>query len=307
MRGSAAPITSVRNSRIVEARKLTQRKHRSRTNRFLVEGLQLLGMAVECAETVRERIRPIELFFCPELFTGEMAPRLVDDLLALGANAIPVAPQVLDTLSERETSQGLACTFSIESLESDLEHLALRCPEEPILVLVLDRLQDPGNLGTLIRTADAVASSAVVLLEPCVDPFDPKTVRGTMGSLFSVPFARVGSTSELFAWLQTMGLSPVGADGSMGELTWNSGALRGSAALVLGNEARGLSQDVREHVETYVALPLLGGAESLNVAIAGGVLMYEWLRVNRPEAAGTDRPASQSGCPRAPGPSRPGM
>lgn len=277
------PITSVRNTRIVEARKLTQRKHRYRQDRFLVEGLQLLGMAVERMgdASFREKVKPHELFYCEELFTGETAPRLLAAFAEAGADLIHVAPHVLDTLSEREASQGLAGTFALHALEGSLAQLEAAVTPAPELIVVLDRLQDPGNLGTLIRTADAVGAWAVVLLEPCVDPFDPKTVRGTMGSLFSVPFARIDDVDALWAWLERCGVRAVGADAGHGETVWESKALDGSTALVLGNEARGLSGDLRDGLTDYVGLPLLGGAESLNVAVAGGALMYEWLRVNR--------------------------
>jgi len=284
------PITSVRNARVVEARKLTQRKHRARQDRFLVEGLQLLGMAVEAAQK-RDGIHPRNLFYCSELFAGEMAPRLLQSLIGLGAEATPVVPHVLDTLSEREVSQGLACTFEASTLERDVDELTIPT-DGPSLLVVLDRLQDPGNLGTLIRTADAVGARGVVLVEPCVDPFDPKTVRGTMGSLFSVPFARASDPTSLFEILESAGHRVVGADGSADETVWASDVLCGPVALVLGNEARGLSDDVRGRLTDSVSLPLLGGAESLNVAVAGAVLMYEWLRVNRHSAPDTGRPAS---------------
>lgn len=286
MERSKAPITSVRNTRIVEARKLTQRKHRYRQNRFLVEGLQLLAMAVERMgkATIGGRICPQELFYCEELFVGEMAPRLLEALSQAGAEAIAVVPHVLDTLSEREASQGLAGTFALRGLERSLDEIEAADEPSPGLILILDRLQDPGNLGTLIRTADAVGARGVVLLEPCVDPFDPKTVRGTMGSLFSVPFARLDDVGSLRPWLERLGHRPVGADAREGETVWESRAFKGSVALVLGNEARGLGDDVRGVLTDYVGLPLFGSAESLNVAIAGGVLMYEWLRVNRPDS-----------------------
>ncbi len=283
MHGSNGPIRSVRNRRIVEARKLTQRKHRVRQDRFLVEGLQLLAMAAERiqAPAVGSTARPLEVLFCDELFVGETAPRLLDALTEAGAEAVPVEAHVLDTLSEREMSQGLAATFALSDLESSLDEVGSDDATAG-LVLVLDRLQDPGNVGTLIRTADAVGARGVILLEPCVDPFDPKTVRGTMGSLFSIPFARVGAAEVLWPWFEAQGCRPVGADARRGETVWSSKALVGSVALVLGNEARGLSPQIDEHLEEYVALPLLGRAESVNVAIAGGVLMYEWLRINRP-------------------------
>jgi len=275
-------ITSTKNPRIVEARKLTQRKHRAKQNRFLVEGLQLLTMAIEIAQT-SSRAKPLDVFYCNELFTGETAPRLLSQLTHLGANAIAVAPSVLDILSERDTSQGLAATFALQELDWSLaemrQHLAT--VSSSALILILDKLQDPGNLGTLIRTADAVGVQAVILLEPCVDLFDPKTIRGTMGSLFTVPVSRVKDVDELWPWLNEVGFQPIGADASRGKTVWQNDAWQGNIALVLGNEARGLSPELHPYLADYVSLPLIGQAESLNVAVAGGVLMYEWLRVNQ--------------------------
>lgn len=282
-------ITSTKNQRIVDVRKLTQRKHRLRQNRFLVEGLQLLGLAVEAAgrPEMRGKIIPHEIFYSEALFSGDTAPRLLAQLSALGGEAIAVAPHVLDTLSDRDTSQGLLATFALAELESTINYqLLITNYQLPPLLLILDRLQDPGNLGTLLRTADAVGVGAVILLEPCVDPFDPKTVRGTMGSLFSVPFARAAEPAALLPQLTDLGYHVVGADGSRGRPPWQSEALIGPVALVLGNEARGLSPELQPYLTDYVGLPLLGRAESLNVAIAGGVLLYEWLRLNG------NRPAS---------------
>ncbi|MBN1219763.1 MAG: RNA methyltransferase [Anaerolineae bacterium] len=280
-------ITSSQNPRIIEARKLTRRKHRLRQNRFLVEGLQLLGLAVDMMKTAPagRKIVPQELFYCEDLFTGPTAPRLVVQLTEAGAQAVPVAPRVLDTLSSRDISQGLAATFALAELEWSLVELETGLNQSTNgLVLILDKLQDPGNLGTLIRTADAVGARAIILLEPCVDPFDPKSVRGTMGSIFTVPFARLKNTNELWPWLTKLGYRPVGADAPRGRTVWQSNVLAGSVAMVLGNEARGLDAKLHAHLADYVSLPLLGHAESLNVAIAGGVLMYEWLRLNNPHA-----------------------
>jgi len=291
MGGDESRITSVRNSRVVEARKLTQRKHRERQDRFLVEGLQILSMAVERLQKDPARVRPLDVFYCEETFVGETAPRLLRELTDAGADPVHVAAHVLATLSEREASQGLAATFRVSTLERSLDEIEAADG----LTLILDRLQDPGNLGTLIRTADAVGARAAILLEPCVDPFDPKTVRGTMGSLFSIPFGRTAAVGEIWAWLDGHRIRAVGADAADGQSVWDGDALRGSVALVLGNEARGLSPDLRERLVSYVGLPLRGSAESLNVSIAGGVLMYEWLRVNRPSAPDSGRPASPDG------------
>lgn len=279
-------ITSTKNPRIVDARKLTQRKHRRRQDCFLVEGLQLLAMAVEMMQADsphRPNIIPRQIFYSRELFAGPTAPRLLEQLTQAGAQAVPVAPHVLDTLSERDTSQGLAATFALRKLERSIDQLPLTTYQSPGLLLILDKLQDPGNLGTLIRTADAVGAQAVILLEPCVDPFDPKTVRSTMGSIFTVPLVRVKNLADVLPYLTKMGYHLVGADARRGKPTWHSSALAGSIGLILGNEARGLSAELHPHLSGYVSLPLLGHAESLNVSVAGGILMYEWLRANSAE------------------------
>lgn len=261
-------ITGRRNRRIVEARKLYLRKHRQRQGRFLVEGLQLLHMALDAGA------HPVEVFYCEDLFAGAEAAALMNRFRRTGADLTPVSEHVMGALSQRDVPQGITVTFSL--FETPLRALDLTGHE---LVVVLDRLQDPGNLGTLIRTADAAGAAAIALIEPCVDPFDPKTVRGSMGSLFNVPLVRTADVPELFTRLRQGGLRLVGADVRLGR-DWGQGLWEGGVALVLGNEARGLSEDVRSHVEVWARLPIVGRAESLNVAVAGGVLMYAWLRAN---------------------------
>jgi TrmH family RNA methyltransferase len=261
-------ITSTRNPRVVAARKLGERKQREQQARFLVEGLQLLHMALDAGA------RPVEVFYCARLFVGTEAVALLERFRQSGAHLLPVSGRVMETLSQRDAPQGIVAAFAL--FETALEALRLR---GRALVVVLDRLQDPGNLGTLIRTADAVSAAAVILIEPCVDPFDPKTVRGSMGSLFNVPLARTGDVPGLFTWLRRQGLRVVGADAHLGE-AWGRGLWDGGVALILGNEARGLSEDVRARVESWARLPIVGKAESLNVAVAGGVLMYAWLQAN---------------------------
>jgi TrmH family RNA methyltransferase len=270
-------ITSTRNRRIVDARKLDQRKHRERQGRFLVEGLQILHMALDAAQEAAAR--PIEVFYCEELFTGTEAPALLKRFRQTEADLVPVSEYVMQALSERDTPQGIATSFALFETSFSAIHLA-----GSELVIVLDRLQDPGNVGTMIRTADAVGAAAVVLIEPCVDPFDPKTVRGSMGSLFNVPLVHIEDVPALFEWLHDQSLRPVGADAHQGEI-WGQGLWKGGVALILGNEARGLSKDVRAHVKHWVRLPIVGKAESLNVSVAGGVLMYAWLRANQEQTS----------------------
>jgi TrmH family RNA methyltransferase len=215
---------------------------------------------------------PIEVFYCRSQLALADGVALLDRFHQAGAELVTVSPRVMEALAERESPQGIVATFAL--FEASFRDVSL-CGRD--LVVVLDRLQDPGNLGTLIRTADAVGAAAVILVEPCVDPFDPKTVRGTMGSLFNVPMLRTSDSSELFSWLRDSGLRLVGTDVHRGA-EWGEGLMVDGVALVLGNETRGLSNDVRPFVEAWARLPIVGKAESLNVAVAGGVLMYAWLR-----------------------------
>jgi TrmH family RNA methyltransferase len=264
------PITSTQNRRVVEARKLDQRKHRDSQERFMLEGLQSLHMALDAG------LQPLEVFYCEKLFTGTEAPALLQRCAQTSADLLPVSESVLAALSDRDTPQGLIAVFPL--FQTRLEDLDLTGNE---LVVVLDRLQDPGNVGTLLRTADAVGAAAVILIEPCVDLFDPKVVRASMGSLFNLPVIRTPDVPHLFDILHSAGLRSVGADLARG--SWDQDVWIGGSALVLGNEARGLSDDVRAYPQAWAKLPMFGKAESLNVSVAGGVFMYTWLRANRKE------------------------
>lgn len=258
-------ITSRQNPHVVAARRLSERKQRQQQGRFLVEGVKLLGMAL------RAGARPREAFICHEQLVPSAAS-LLDSLLAAGAELLPVSPNVMQALADREAAEGLVVTFDLMAASLTDLHLA-----GDDLVVVLDRLQDPGNLGTLLRTADAAGAAGVVLLEPCVDPFDPKVVRGSMGSLFNLPLVRGGDVDSLLTALRGRSMRIIAADAHRG-VDWGEGLWQGGVALVLGNEARGLSPDVLPHIDAWARLPIAGRAESLNVAVAGGVLMYAWLR-----------------------------
>lgn len=260
-------ITSLRNPRIVALRKLGRRRQRLLQGRFLAEGLQALHVAQEAGWS------PLELYHCPALFRSPAAAELLGRFRDGGAWPVEVNEHVMRALSEREEPQGLVAAFALP--QTALADIQL--PTDP-LVLLLDRLRDPGNLGTLLRTADAVGAGAVLLLPPCVDPFDPKVLRASMGSCFSLPVVTVDSTEALLTWLRKRGLPVYGGDAA-GQL-WTALDWRGGLALALGNEAEGLDGALASHCDQLAALPQQGRAESLNVAVAGGVLMYAWRAAN---------------------------
>lgn len=259
-------ISSPRNPRIVEARKLTQRKHRRQQGRFGVEGLQALHMALNAGRL------PVEAFVCPALFVGEEAAQLYQRLEAQAVPCVEVSPEVIHSLSDREQSQGIFAVFArqmpnLSALTSDG------------LVLVLDRLQDPGNLGTIIRTADAVGAKGVILLTPAADFTDPKAIRASMGSVFNLPIIEQPDPHAVFSQLQAQGFTLIGADAHKGDL-WTQSPWPAACALILGNEARGLSEEAEGYIQAWTHLPVLGQADSLNVSVAAGVLMYAWLQAH---------------------------
>lgn len=261
-------ITSTSNPRIVAAAKLADRKERQKQGRFLVEGLQALHMALDAGW------EPREVFFCEERFTGTAAPALLERFAQTQATLVPVAPHVLERLSEREVPQGLVASFALRHLRLEEVHW-----RDPALVVVLDRVRDPGNLGTLLRTADAVGAAALLLLPPAVDPFDPRAVRASMGSLFNLPLVVAEDARAALQTLRARGLRLLGADAHRG-VAWGTGLWQGSVALVLGNEAQGLAPELLPLITDWVHLPMYGKADSLNVSVAGGVLMYAWRQAN---------------------------
>ncbi len=267
LKSALAMITSTANRTVVEVRKLRQRKHRQEQGLFLLEGLQLLTMALDAGLT------PTQVFYCPEQAVGPQSRALVERF-SRTSPLLLVAPHVMNAISEREGPQGVMATFPLFS--ASLSAIALTGRD---LILVLDRPQDPGNLGGMIRTADAVGAAGVLILEPAVDLFDPKTIRASMGSVFNLPIVLAAEASVFFGYLRERGVRTVGAS-EHASTPWGEEVLNGSVALVLGNEAHGLSPDVTAHIDQWVSLPMRGKAESLNVSVAGGVLMYFWLRRN---------------------------
>ncbi len=261
-------ISSTRNPRILDARRLTSRKHRRRQERFLVEGLQSLHMALD------SDVQPRDVFHLERADLRPEPARLLDRFAASDARCQAVSPDVMAKLSERDAPAGIVATF-----RTPQRSLADADFDRDGLFVVLDRLQIPANIGTLIRTADAVGAAAVVTIEPGADPYDPAAVRSSMGSLFNLPLIQTDDVATLFGTLGRHGIRAVAADPHRGA-EWGRGLWDARTALVLGNEARGLSDDVATHVDEYAQLPVVGKAESLNVAIAGGVLMYAWLEHN---------------------------
>jgi len=260
---TAARITSTKNPLVKRIRSLADRANRDAEGRMAIEGVRLVEEAL--AAGVRA-----ELLLYDADAQGEH-PRIKDLLQrasALGVRTIETARHVIEAASEVETPQGVIAVLEIP--RHDLARV-LDIPD--LLLVIVDRIQDPGNLGTIIRVADAAGASAVAVTRGSVDPHNPKSVRATMGSLFHLPVVEVDAAS-LAAELTRRGVRILVAD-QQGALEYTSVSLRRPLALVLGSEAIGADPLWREAAEAVVRIPMYGRAESLNVAIAGALLLYE--------------------------------
>ncbi|MFC7432792.1 MULTISPECIES: TrmH family RNA methyltransferase [unclassified Agrococcus] len=252
-------IESPRHERVRAASRLQQRAARSETGLFLLEGPNALREAI-AADAVVEA-------FATEAFIARH-PELVD---ALGAALEPVGERALAAMSDTVRPQGVVavCRQQPASLERVLAGASL--------VAILHEVQDPGNLGTILRVADAAGADAVVVTRSSVDPYNPKVVRATTGSILHVPHAVGVTTEDAVAAARIAGLQVLAADVSGDELTSPAiaGRLGEPTAWLFGNEARGLDDATLALADAAVRVPIFGRAESMNLATAASVCLYQ--------------------------------
>lgn len=266
------PLTSLRNPKVKALRSLRLRKHRQREGRFLVEGIRVVEEALDAGAPVES------LVYAPELLVSDRARALVEQVNP--ERHLVLSGRVFHTLSDRDTPQGIAAVVRIED-----HPLATITASGEMLVIVAHQLRDPGNLGSIIRTADAAGATGVVVVEPSVDLYDPQTVRATMGSLFALPVVRLTDESALTAWcaeLRACGLPLlVVASSSHGPQPHFDVDYRCPTVIIVGNERHGLPESMRGAADVVVRLPMVGRATSLNVSAATAALVYEVIRQRR--------------------------
>lgn len=259
-------ITSTSNPLIKQVRALRQKKAREESGLFLVEGLAHVGGAVEAgwqAETV---------LYAPERLRSEFGLQLVERLQKSGTRCQPVSAAVFESFAEKENPQGLAAL--VRQKRANLADVLTVGRESHLpLYAALVTPQDPGNIGTILRTLDAVGGAGLFLLDGGADPFQPACVRASMGALFSVPFAQSGF-DDFAGWAAENDLRLVGTS-ARASLDYRSMKLDSRpTVLVLGSEQKGLTTEQLFTCEQQVSLPMRGRVSSLNLAVAAGVLLY---------------------------------
>ena len=265
-----AVITSPRNRQVAAAARLKKRGLREQDRRFLVEGAQAVGEALE-AGTVEA------LFLVPGGRTAEVLPRA----RTAGVQAVEVSERVMAHLTSTVTPQGIVAVARF--VDGPLEQL----PADLRLVPVLCSVRDPGNAGTILRSADAAGASAVVFSSASVDPYNSKTVRASAGSLFHLPVVRHVSPEDAVATLRGRGLAVLAAAAD-GDRSLYEEDLSKPTAVLFGNEAWGFEGGVRGLADATIRVPIEGGAESLNLAAAAALVMFEALRQRTAAGDGGD-------------------
>ncbi len=261
-------ITSVRNPRVKHLVRLRESSHRRRQGRFPVEGRREVERALQSGW-------PLEtLYFCPDYFPREDAYRVVEAADAASVDCVLMDKAPFAKASLRENPDGLLAVAHTRTLSLD----DLPAGDPPLL-LVAQGIEKPGNLGALLRTADAAGADALVAGDPVADLHNPNAVRASQGSFFHVPVA-AASTEALLAWLSRRGIQIVMTTPGAERTLWEAD-FTGPVAVVVGAESTGLPSAWLAAPGTAVRLPMRGLADSLNVNTAAAVCLYEAMRQRR--------------------------
>ncbi|WP_246191137.1 TrmH family RNA methyltransferase [Aureimonas leprariae] len=261
--GRVKDLSSVANPIVKDIRALSQKKHRDETGLFLAEGLKLVLDALDAGWTLRT------LAVAKAEIHGELLQKTAARARAVGADVVEGSAKVMEAISRRDNPQSAIGVFRQKTVP--LDKLGFGADG---VVVALDRVRDPGNLGTILRTADAAGAKGLVLVGECVDPFSLEAVRATMGSIFAVPLARV-SESAFLEWRK--GFKGLVAGTHMrGTLDYREPDYSGRpVVLLMGNEQAGLSEPLAGACDKLLRIPQAGRADSLNLAVATGVMLFE--------------------------------
>jgi RNA methyltransferase, TrmH family len=270
-------ITSLTNDRIKFIRSLDMRKVRKESGLFVAEGVSILITARE------HGANPETLVYLAGSAEQGLARGLVHGALAAGAECLEVSSQVLGKLAEKDNPQTMMGVFRQRWAAPPAANTMANTETDCAVWLALEEVRDPGNLGTIMRTADAVGAAGVILVGTCCDPFQREAVRATMGSIFAVPLVRMDGPSFL-ALAQTWPGTVAGTH-LEGRQDFRRATYRGPTLIVMGGEGPGLSRTLTDACTDLVKIPMAGQLDSLNLAIATALMLYQvrgpWLQLNR--------------------------
>jgi RNA methyltransferase, TrmH family len=267
-------ISSAANPVVKRMRLLGDRKHRRREGAFVVEGIQPVWQAAEAGAELEV------IVVAPGLLGDSPAAEMVARQERAGVRVARVTSDLFARVSARDGPSGLAAI-----VRARVPGLATLAVTPDSVFAALYEVGSPGNLGTIIRTANAAGAAGVVLVGPATDPFDPAAVKASMGALFTTPVAHAKTPAEFFAWAAGSGVTVV-TTSAKAEVSFWAASYPRPAAFLFGAEGAGLPADVLAAGNLQVRIPMTGTAESLNLAVAAGLLLYQ---ARRPDLCHTDR------------------
>ena len=258
-------ISSQQNERIKKMVAL-QKKSAERRERglFIVEGLRELGHCVEAGYVLQK------VFYCPSILEHSTGSPSLPTFLS-GCECYEVTPEVYDKMAYRGGTEGVIA--AVKSRTLGLEDL--RLPEHPLLA-VLESVEKPGNLGAVLRSADAARADAVIVCDPLTDLYNPNLIRSSIGAIFSVPCVACTS-SECITFLKARGIQILTAQLQDSHLYYDTDMRRGTA-IVMGTESTGLTDVWRQAADAHIRIPMLGRLDSLNVSVSAAILLFEAVR-----------------------------
>lgn len=262
-------IESADNKHIKCAKKLYLKKNRDKSGQYIIEGINLVSEALRRNENIDFILYQSGNCVLPEIETA----------IKSGVKAYEVSPHVFEEITDAENGVKVLAVVNKPSMENGFLSDVLDAINPEDNVLILDRLQDPGNVGTIIRTAEATGYAMIIVLKGTVDVYSPKVLRSTAGSIYAQPIICLNDVAELKVMLDRLEKITVVTSVNSGKPYYHTDLSRG-IALVIGNEGNGVSDEISEIADIKTTIPMKGNIESLNAAISASLLMYESIRKN---------------------------
>ena len=258
-------IQSSQNNTIKDIKALHLKKNRDEQSLYFVEGIRFVSDALDNGQTI------VKVVVSEKLENLNGGKELLERVTALCDDCSLVSEKLFKEISDTQTPQGILAVLEKRNFEIQT------VIEQGNSVVILDSLQDPGNVGTIIRTADAAGVSAVFLTKGCVDIYSPKVLRSTMGSIFHIPIFEGQLINEAIGLVKKSGYKVI-ASHLEGQNNYYDEELTVKCAIIVGNEANGISDETAEKADRLVKIPMPGKAESLNASVAASIMIYEIVR-----------------------------
>ncbi|MEE1057723.1 MAG: RNA methyltransferase [Acutalibacteraceae bacterium] len=258
-------ISSKDNSTVKHIAKLMKSSsYRKENNQFVIEGVRL------CTDALDSNVEISVAVFSEQAF--EKHNELVNRMVGICESTFVFSDKLFSQISDTKSPQGILCVCSENSRNFNIQ--------QDSVYIALERIQDPSNMGTILRTAEALGVKGVVITEDCCDVFSPKVIRGTMGAVFRLPIKVCGNIADMVEIFNSQNITTIAAvvDKNAVDVTNINPAEKKNCAIFIGNEGNGLEQTTIEKCRIKATIPMLGRAESLNASVASAIMMWEMLR-----------------------------